>query len=87
MTIDNIAKIYTAIGLAYLLAWIFKLIRRKDGKSGWSRMKIMAEKDGVIEAESFPVLVPVMIAIMAFAWPIELAIMLMRKKKSNGEKP
>ena len=82
MSADDVAKIYVAVGIIYLLSWAFKLIRRKEGKSGWSRLRIKAEKDGVMTPETFTFSTLFMIALMAFAWPVVLVDCLtLRKEK------
>lgn len=87
MNAEDIAKIYVAVGVIFVMSWAFKLIRRKDGKSGWSRLRCKAEKDGVMTSESFAYSTLFMIALMAFAWPIVLADTLTSGKKSRKDKP
>lgn len=82
MSADGVAKIYVAVAVICLLSWAFKLIRRKDGKPGWSRLKVKAEKDGVMTSETFSYSAVFMVVLMAFAWPIVLIDCLtLRKEK------
>ncbi len=87
MSAEDVAKIYVAVAAIYLLSWAFKLIRRKDGKSGWSRLKFKAEKDGVITSETFAcstLFMIALIALMAFAWPVVLIDCLTLRKEKKA---
>lgn len=82
MSADEIIKTYLAIATAYLVMQILKMICKKDGVSGWARLKRDAEKKDLYMPEIFGVLAALVLLCSAATWPISLVRMVSRNRRN-----
>lgn len=87
MSADELVKLYFAIALAYLITRVMKIIRKKDGVSGWQNMKREAIKADLYMPEIFAALAIIALLFNAATWPLSLARMISHIKKPVGGKP
>jgi hypothetical protein len=81
MTSDEIIKTYLTIGLAYIIVRAIKLIRKKDGISGWEDLKKEAIKKDLYMPELFMPLAVLVMLYCAATWPFSLYRIITRKRR------
>lgn len=83
MNINDFSAIYFAMAAAYAITRTFMLIRKKDGISGYDKVKQAAIKDGISMPEIFGALTVIVLIVCAATWPISMFRMLAGTRRKS----